>query len=309
MTAKFNLVLDSSCDLPREFYDRPGIGIARLTYTYDGSEDFYDNLFEDVSPHDFYEKMRAGATPKTSQVSQGEFHRVFSEALEDGLPVVYLAFSSAISGTYEAGVLAAKQIMDERGDGVPIYCVDTKTASTGLTVLSAEAIRQRERGLTAEEMVQWAEQMRYFCHIIFMVDNLDALHRGGRIPASVAVAGAKLDVKPLLTIALDGSLQIIGVARGRKKAIKKMCDFYFKHRGETPTMPVFLGNADCMKDVEKLAETIADADECTSFVYSNIGPVIGCHVGPGMMACCFFGEDRHGELSVSDRIANRIKHS
>lgn len=308
MTAKCNLIFDSCCDLSQAVLDDADVLLARPTYL-DGDEEHFDDLFESVSAHDFYQAMRDGATPHSSQVSIAEFDRVFREALATGVPTVYIAFSSGISGTYEAAVTALDALKAEKGDDIPLYAVDAKIASTSLSVLATEAIRQRERGLTAEQMVAWVEEARYFVQTIFMVDNLDALHRGGRIPASVAVAGSKLDVKPLLSFDIDGKLAIVGVARGRKKGMKRMLDYYEKNKGDANNHMVFLGNADCLKDSQKLADMLAEHDPAAVANFVNIGPVIGCHVGPGMMSLCFWGEDRRKSISVTDRIANKIKQS
>lgn len=309
MAPKCNLIFDSCCDLSKQTLDAAGVKLVRLTYSEDGGEEHFDDLFESMPAHDFYEWMRKGATPHTSQVSLGEFDHVFREALETGVPTVYIAFSSGISGTYEAGVTALNALKAEMGPDIPLYVVDAKIGSTSLSVLASEAIRQRERGLSAEEMVAWVEEARYYVQTIFMVDNLDALHRGGRIPAGVAVAGSKLDVKPLLAFDIDGGLTIIGVARGRKKGMRKMVDFYLNNKGDANNPNVFLGNADCLKDSQKLAEMLEEKDPGVVANYVNIGPVIGCHVGPGMMSLCFWGNDRRKKMSVADRIANKVKQS
>ena len=109
-----------------------------------------------------------------------------------------------------------------------LYIVDLKLGSAPEGLLVAEAIRQRNNGLTASELAAWAEEARYYVHTLFMVDDLTALKRGGRIPASIALAGTKLDVKPLLTFDIEGRLSMVGVVRGRKKGLRRMAEFYEK---------------------------------------------------------------------------------
>ena len=142
-----------------------------------------------------------------------------------------------------------------------------------------------------------------------MVDDLDALKRGGRIPASVAFAGSKLDVKPMLDIALDGTLSLVGVARGRKKGIRQMADFYKKRieQVHNERHRVLIGHSDCLKDVERLKDELRKIDDELAFLECNIGPVIGSHVGPGMLALVFWGVDSRENLSISERIAHKIK--
>ena len=141
-----------------------------------------------------------------------------------------------------------------------------------------------------------------------MVEDLDSLRRGGRIPGSVAVAGAALDVKPLLTVDVDGKLALTGVARGRKKGLKQLAEYYAKN-----VVPngfdnyVVLGAADAPKDLQRLRELIQKQDESIVFIETSIGPVIGSHVGPGMVAVAFWGKDKREKMSMTDRIAKRVK--
>ena len=171
-----------------------------------------------------------------------------------------------------------------------------------------EALRQRDKGLTARELAQWAEEARYFVDAEFMVEDLEALRRGGRIPGSVAYAGSKLDVKPMLTIAPDGKLSLAGVARGRKKGIKQLAEYYQKRVAESvPGQCVVVAGADCPKDVGRLKEALGKVDDSILFLESSIGPVIGSHVGPGMIAVVFWGGDKREDMSVADRIARKVK--
>lgn len=159
-----------------------------------------------------------------------------------------LSFSSGLSGSYNTAMIIRDQLVAEHPEA-ELYVVDTLLASIAEGFLVYEAIRQRDRGLTAKEMVDWAEEARYYIDAEFMVDDLEALRRGGRIPASVALAGSKLDVKPLLNIALDGKLSLTGVARGRKKGIKQLAEYYTKHvSDEGAARFAVIGNADCPKD-------------------------------------------------------------
>lgn len=141
-----------------------------------------------------------------------------------------------------------------------------------------------------------------------MVDDLDALHRGGRIPASVAAAGSALNAKPLLTFDTSGHLALMVAARGRKKGLKQMADFFAKEHDTQGGSPVVLiGNADCPKDAEALRDLLAKQDESITVVQHNIGATIGSHVGPGMVSISFWGGDRRENMSVADRIAAKIK--
>ncbi|WP_303249186.1 DegV family protein [uncultured Slackia sp.] len=306
MTARCNLIVDSCCDLPFDVVDRDGVYLIEFPFLF-GEEEHLDDLGRSMSAHDFFERMRAGEQPTTAQVSIPAFTQAFEEAAQNGVPTVYLSFSSGLSGSYDVSTIVYDQVK-ERYPDMELHIVDTKLASVAEALLVYEAIRQRESGLTAAELAAWASEARYFVNALFMVDDLESLRRGGRIPDSVAYAGAKLDVKPLLTIGTDGKLSLKGVARGRKKAIKQLVEYYFERRDESGfSQCVVTGHADCPKDMERLHDAVTKQDESVLFMDSAIGPVIGSHVGPDMLAIVFWGKDRREDLSVADRIARKVK--
>lgn len=301
-----HLIVDSCSDLPFEVVDREGITLLEFPYIEDG-ETLYDDLFQSVTAKDFYDGMRKGAEPSTAQLSVSVLQDTFRKAAEAGVPTVYMSFTSGLSGSYDVAMLVRDRILEEFPD-FELYVVDTKLASVAEGFIVFEAISIWEKGASAKELAEWVEEAYNFVDCEFMVEDLDSLRRGGRIPSTVAVAGAALDVKPILTIDMDGKLQLTGVARGRKKAIRHLAEYFKKNvSSEGRTRYVFLGNSDCPKDMERLREMILKIDPTVLFVESSIGPVIGSHTGPGMLAVVFWGDDRRENLSMADRIAKRIR--
>lgn len=301
-----NLIVDSCCDLPPELLEREDIQLLKFPYIVEG-EAFEDDLYQTLGVTEFYDLMRDGKEPSTAQLSVPLLTAAFETAAAEGIPTVYLSFSSGLSGSYDVAMLVREQILESHA-GFELHIVDTKLASIAEGLLVQEAIRQMDHGLSARELAEWAEEARFFVDCEFMVEDLDALRRGGRIPASVAVAGAALDVKPLLTIDVEGKLQLIGVARGRKKGVKALVEHYQKNASaDGPGRIVVIGNADCPKDAQRLEEAVRKADEGALPIESHIGPVIGSHVGVGMLALSFWGSDKREKLSVADRIARRVK--
>lgn len=301
------LIVDSCCDLPFDMINKKNVSLIKFPYFF-GYEESLDDLFQSTTPHDFYERMRKGAQPTTAGASYGMLKDCFEEALASGLPTVYLSFSSGLSGHFDQVMRVREEVLADRPDA-ELHIVDTHLASTGEALLVFEAMRQQERGLSARELADWASEAQYYVNVYFMVDDLESLRRGGRIPSSVAFAGSKLDVKPLLLIATDGTLSIKGIARGRKKGIKQLADLYLE-RVDTSmgSAYVMVGNADAPKDMKKLEDTIAKALPSTPlFVEGSIGPVIGSHVGPGMVSIAFWGPDKRDDVSVADRIARKVK--
>jgi DegV family protein with EDD domain len=303
----FNLIVDSCCELPRQLLEEHDVRLVRFTYSEAGKPDGglcgVDDLFESRSAHDFYQAMRAGAAPMTSQPSPGEFGRVFAEAAETGLPSVYLCFSSGLSGCYEGALAALETLRAQRADAglatPDFHILDTRLASSALSLYVLEAICLRDSGVDAPGLLRWARGAIAHVHILFMVDSLDALARGGRIPRGAAMVGSALGVRPMLTIGLDGKLKMDGMARGRRKAMRRFVDALTRSRGELAgakdsSLPetVVIGNADCPEDASALAGMLRDAIPGFEPTFTSVGTTIGCHVGPGMLACCWWGPAR-----------------
>lgn len=199
-----HLIIDSCCDLPPQVVDRPGVTLMKFPYTMDGGT-FEDDLFATASAEDFYNAMRKGSEPTTAQVSLATLTDTFTAAAQEGTPAVYLAFSSGLSASYDAACVVRDQVLADYPD-FELHIVDTRLASVAEGLLVYGALVQHEKGMSAAELAAWAEEARCFVNEEFMVEDLEALRRGGRIPASVAVAGAALDVKPLLNIGEDGQI-------------------------------------------------------------------------------------------------------
>lgn len=233
--AKCHLIIDSCCDRPPRWCGAQASRSLKFPYTVDGGT-FEDDLFESVSAEAFYGPWRKGAEPSTAQVTLQTLTDTFTAAAEEGTPAVYLAFSSGLSASFDAACVVRDQVLAEHPD-FELHIVDTHLASVAEGLLVYEALVQHEKGMSAAELAAWAEEARCFVNEEFMVDDLEALRRGGRIPASVAVAGAALDVKPLLVIAEDGTLSLVGVARGRKKGIRQLAEYYKKNVDDARSGP------------------------------------------------------------------------
>ena len=304
---KCNVIIDSCCDLPPDVIDIPGVELLRFPYMMDG-EEHIDDMFTTISSADFYARMRKGADVSTAQIPIVTMTEAFEQAIASGIPTVYLGFTSGLSGNFGTAEMVRDQLVEQH-PGAELYVVDTKLASIAEGLLVYEAIRQRARGLSATELVDWANEARFYVNEQFTLDELEWLKRGGRIPSSVAFAGSKLDVKPMLDISLDGRLSLTGVARGRKKGIRQLADYYRKHTLDLGGGAyIIIGSADCPKDVERLKDELIKVDDTVLFLETDIGPVIGSHVGPGMLAIAFMGQDAREDLSVSDRIAKKVRN-
>ena len=305
MAVTCNIMCDSTCDFTADQAAARGVRILPFHYTEankpDGGLSGDDDLFQSRSAHEFYDAIRHGACPMTSQPSQLEYDEAFRAAYESGVPTVLFCITSGLSGGYEGALMSLQRLKDAHPDEeVRIYVVDSGVASTALTLLLNEACNKRDEGMNAEQLVMWAEEARYHVHTLFMVDNLDALHRGGRLPKGVAVIGDALDVKALLHFNLDGTLGIRAVARGRRKGMRRLVDYFQKNRELEPYGHVVaVGDADVAEDGFNVASELKRMDPELRVLRPTIGPTIGSHVGPGMLSCCFWGDDRRNDKQVT----------
>lgn len=293
MTRKCNLMVDSCCELPPAMLAYDGLYVMNYIYTLDG-EVHMDDLYQSISAHEFFESMREGAQPQTSQIPMQMITDMFSTVMQTGIPTVYLSFSGALTGTVDTAHVLYESLHADHPDWGEVFIFDTKLASTAEALLVLEAIRQWEKGLSAQEMLDWAENAAPHVNEMFVVDDLAALRRGGRIPGAVAAIGSKLDVKPLLDIAVeDGSLRSCGLARGKKKAIKQMVGLFTKLIPESDRdgRVVIIGDADCPEDAKRLEDMVRKTSSGIQIIRHSIGPVIGSHVGPGMLSIVFWGPD------------------
>jgi len=302
---KCNLIVDSCCDLPADLVESYDVDLIKFTYTMDDGN-YLDDLGVTLPLHDFYERMRKGEQPKTTQVPYGAIYEALERACISGVPTVYLGFTAALSGTMETAFLVQRELAQKYPDA-ELYVVDTKLPSLAEGLLVMEAMRQLDRGLTAKEMVAWAEEARYYVQGFFTLAGLETLSRGGRIPDMAAIAGAKLDIKPIVTFDLDGRLAFFGAARGRKKSIKQLLSIYEQRTVESGLQTVFVCSADADKEAKGVAEQVLKMPHKVALWQASIGPVIGSHVGPDMLAIVFWGNDRRENISITDRIARAVK--
>ena len=301
------IVIDTCADLTPEIAATLDVDILGFPYILDG-EEFTDDIWNSITPHDFYEKLRGGATASTSAVSLGRFMEFFGRCAEEGTPTVYLSFTSALSSSYNSACQAADAVRAEHPD-FELYVVDNACPSAAAELLALEAVRQRAAGLTAKQLADWANEAKYYIQGYFTLDSLDSLARGGRIPPAAAQLSSKLDVKPELSYDVNGSLTLVGINRGRKKGLKSLVKSFRENYVPHPTMPVGIVTADAEKDGDWLENAIRKEEGCSdlTIIRGSVGPTLGAHVGPGMVAIVFWGKSRTEKISLSDRIAKRVR--
>ena len=285
---KYVIITDSSSDLCKEILCDPDLAMIQLDVLVEGEE---PKANCDIDTKEFYNKLRDKKSATTSAVNIDAFLAVFEPYLNDGTDVLYLGFSSGLSGTYNAGLVAAKELAEKYPER-KIYAVDTLAASLGQGLLVDYAVKLKNDGADIETVRDFVEENKLnLCHW-FTVDDLFFLKRGGRVSATTAVVGSMLSIKPVLHVDDMGRLINVGKARGRKAAIDALFDKMKETAIEPENQTVFISHGDAIEDAEYLAGRIREELGVKEIKIGYVGPVIGAHAGPGVLALFFIGSER-----------------
>lgn len=280
------LLVDSSCDLPLEVIEKSKVETIGLMCHFKG-EEYEDDFGKTLKYKEFYEAMRNGERPSTSQINSYRFYEKFKKLTKENKEVVYLAFDSAISGTFNSAEVAKIQVLEEYPEA-NIKIFDTKCASIGEGIVNYYAWKALQSGKTGEEIIKWAEENCKNMNHWFLVENLFHLKRGGRLSMSKAVVGTLLSIKPIIFVNENGELVNVTNIRGRKKAIRFLADKLKERGNDFESMVVGISHGDCIEDAEYLKDIIKNEFGVKEVIINYVGPVIGSHVGPEMISLCFF---------------------
>ncbi|HHT50650.1 MAG TPA: DegV family protein [Eubacteriaceae bacterium] len=280
------IIVDSGSDLPKEFTEKNNIKVVPL-YVNIGDEEYLDGIT--IDSLELFNNMRKGAVYKTSQVSIKTFKEVFTQYAKENKKCIYISFSSELSGTYQASVMARREVLEEYPD-FDIDVIDTKAASYGCGLIIKHVVELVNKGKTKPEIL---EALQFFInHIehIFTVDSLEYLFRGGRVSRSSAFVGGLLNIKPILNME-DGKLIPLEKVRGRKKVIKRMVDIMEERGEDLANQTIGITHGDDLETAELFKELIQERFGTKDFVITMIGAVIGAHAGPGTIAIFFFNKE------------------
>ena len=280
---------DSCCDISPELLAQWGVPYANMTFSFDGEEKEY--ISTDISNKEFYDRMRHGAHARTAAINAATFADAFTPILESGKDILYIAFSSGLSTTFNSAHMAVEELKDAYPER-KILIVDTLAASAGGGLMVYMALNKKSEGVSLEENAAYIESLVPQHCIWFTVDDLEYLKRGGRVSPLVAFAGGVLGIKPVLQMDEEGHLVKVSTARGRRKAIEALANKYAELSYEEKNTPVFISHAECEEDAKALAEILNQKHGVEVTLITEIGPVIGSHAGPGTIALFFIGKHR-----------------
>lgn len=283
------LFTDSTTDLSPALIEEMDAVVMPMSFTLNGQS--YKNYPDgrEMPMADFYAALRSGGMSTTSQLTMEMLRETFTPVLEQGKDVLYLAFSSGLSGTYQTACITAQDLMEEY-PGRRVVCVDTLQASMGEGLLTFEAALLRKQGKSLDEVADYARtQGQSYC-AWFTVEDLMFLKRGGRVSGAAAVAGTLLGIKPVLHVDSEGKLIPMEKVRGRRASLDALVKHY-KDGALDKTGTVFISHGDCLADAQYVAEKIR-AIGAGRIELNMIGPVIGAHSGPGTVALFYRGTNR-----------------
>ena len=289
--SEYVIVTDSSADLDAAEVKELDLQVIPLKFTLNGVtySDYPDN--RDMDPHAFYDRLRAGEVATTAALNLEDVKGAFEPILKEGKDVLMLAFSSGLSSSCQACMLAAGELAEEYPDR-KIYVVDTLCASRGQGLLVYHTVMKKRAGATIEEARDFAENNKlHLCHW-FTVDDLMFLKRGGRVSATAAALGTMLSIKPVLHVDNEGHLINISKSRGRKSSIKAMVDKAAELAIDPGSQTMFICHGDCLEEAEQLAQMVKERFGTQDIRIGYTGTVIGAHSGPGTLALFFLGEHR-----------------
>ena len=282
------ITVNSTVDLPKEWLEERNVPVVPLRYTMDGQ------TYEDMSgltAKEFFAKLREGKMSVTSQVNPEEAKAALEPFLKEGKDVLHLAFSSGLSGTCNSMKIAGEELREEYPEA-KVIVIDTLCACLGEGLLLYKALQQKAAGKTIEETAAWVEENKlHICHDV-TVDDLNHLHRGGRISKATAVVGTMVKIKPIIHMDNEGKLQVIGKERGRKKSLNKIVDMAVEQSKGWDNDIIMITHGDCIEDAEYVASLVREKMGIDNILINNIGTVIGSHTGPGVVAVFCMGHKR-----------------
>lgn len=286
----YRLITDATADLSPEMMQHDctiipmDIVVDDMLYTFGPGGN--------ITIDEFYGQLRSGKFSSTSQINPAVYEDVFRPYLEAGEDILYLCFTSGMSGMYRN----AKDTMERLKEKFPerkMLCIDSKCASLGEGFLVREVLEKKAEGYSMEELAEWITTHQNQVCQWFTVDNFAHLRHGGRVSSAGAVIGTTLQIKPLLHVSENGELEVVDrTIRGTKRAMAALVQRMKKGWKPELGTKVIVGHGDCPEAGAKIAEMLQAEFPAAEIMIAPIGPVIGSHTGPGLLAVVFWGSER-----------------
>lgn len=282
----FKILTDSTADLPESWTQEHDVQVLGLTIQLDGQT--YETVGPDkLTSEQLLAKMESGSKPTTSQINVGQFEDVFRQYAQEGIAVLYVAFASALSGTYQSAVMAREMVLEDYPEAI-ITILDSKAASMGEGLLVMKAVEARAAGQSLEQTTDLLQSLVPRVKTYFLVDDLNHLMRGGRISKAAALMGSLVNIKPIIAVTADGSLDSVAKVRGKKKAQAEVVRMTLETISEPLVVIAYAGEKEVAENVK---EQILASGQVTEVLILPLGPVISTHTGPGTLGLFSIGSE------------------
>ena len=285
----YQIFTDATSDLPAKFAEQLQVTVLPMGFTMEGKEYFYIPGRSDMPIETFFEKMRAGVAVTTAQVNTFTFIEAFEPVLKAGKDVLYIGFSSKLSGTVQSAFTAAEELRPKYPER-KVVVIDSLCASLGEGLLVYYAARKSD--LSLDELAKWVEENKLRLVHWFTVDDLVYLKRGGRISGATAAIATILNIKPVMHVDNEGYLVAVEKVQGRKKSLRALFERMEKTVDTAVTDTVFIGHCASAADAEYVASLVREAYPSITVHVDDIGTSVGAHSGPGTIALFFVGNER-----------------
>lgn len=276
----FKILTDSTTYLSESWALKNDVQILGLTIQLDGTT--YETVGDKkLTSEQLLSKMEAGSQPTTSQINVGQFEDIFRRYAEVGMPVLYIAFASVLSGTYQSAVMARDMVLEDFPKAV-IRIIDTKAASMGEGILVMKAVEAKAAGQSLEQVVALIKSLVPKVKTYFLVDDLNHLMRGGRISKTAALMGSLVNIKPVIAVKGDGRLDSVAKVRGKKKAQTEVVRMTLEDIAD-PRVVIAYAGADSQEVAQVLKNQLLASEQVNEVLILPLGPVISTHTGPGTL--------------------------
>ncbi len=292
--ADYRLITDATCDMNLDLLEKRDIDVIPMEVVLNGKTFLHYPDFRNCSAEDFYGALTAGGQAHTAQITPQNYFDFFTPILKNGEDILYVCFSSGLSGTYQSSVLAVNQLRQEFPDR-KIYTVDSLCACGGEGMFAMSAADNRDAGMTIEENAEWLEQNRLRLAHYFTTSDLFFLKRGGRVSAAAAIAGTALQIKPVLIVDEEGKLPVLAKAHGRRASISRLLQMTKTTIENPEDQIIYISQGNCMDDALLLKQMVLEQLPVKDVIITTVGPVIGCHTGPTLLCIFSYGRNRRGE--------------
>lgn len=280
--AQVAVVTDSTCNIPQDLLELHKIHVIPQVVNWDGAS-LLDGI--DIQPAEFYQRLSTSDTmPTTSQPSAGEFLEFFTGVAENAETIVAILVSDELSGTLDSARTAAGML-----EGTPIEIVDSRSASMGLGLIVLAAARAAERGLSHQAVAEVARSIVPKMKVMFVVDTLEFLHKGGRIGGAQRLIGSMLSMKPLLHL-VDGRIEPLARIRTKKKAIKHLLEIVFADTESATKVHAAILSAVAPYERDEIRAAVIERVNPVEMPFAELSPVIGTHVGPGTVGIAYYSD-------------------